>query len=250
MSGATISTPLDLILMALKLTGTLGVGQAADPSDTNDALQLLNAMIGQWNRQRTLVWHAIDVACTSTGAESYTLGPGGDFNTPRTDKILSAYARLLPVQASQPVDFQLYVMPSREDYSDIMLKNLTAFTSSVYYDPAYPMGNCFFWPLGTNSQFEYHVVIKDTIGQFTSLAQTIVLPQEYIAPLLWNLAVELAPLYQYTPNAITVGKAKVTLNVLRTANAQVPTMQLAGVPGMRRGGDITLGNYNGLPWGI
>lgn len=250
MSGATITTPLDLIVMALKLTGALGVGQPADPSDTNDALQLLNAMIGQWNRQKTLVWHAIDVAHTSTGAENYTLGPGGDFNTPRTDKILSAYVRLLPVQNAQPVDFQLYVIPSYEDYSAICLKELTAFPSAVYYDPAYPMGNLKFWPLG-NANYEYHVIIKDTIGQFTSLAQTIVLPPEYIAPLLWNLAVELAPLYQYTPNLITTKKAAITLNVLRTANAQVPLMQLAGIPGMRRGGrDLTLGNLNGLPFGI
>lgn len=92
-----MTTPLDIINLALKDAGVLGVGQTALAEDVNDALQRLNWMISQWAKQRWLVYHLIDLPLISTGAQSYSIGPGGDFETStRPDKIESAFMRQYP----------------------------------------------------------------------------------------------------------------------------------------------------------
>jgi hypothetical protein len=53
----------------------------------NYGLQRFNAMIGQFNRRRWLVFHTIDVTCVSSGSPVYTLGIGQQFDTPIVDKL-------------------------------------------------------------------------------------------------------------------------------------------------------------------
>jgi len=94
-------TPNDLITLALKTAGVLGIGQTPDPSDTSDAFTLLNMMMGQWSKKRWLIYHLLDLPLISTGAYSYTIGPYCDFNTPRPDRIEAAFVRQ-PASALAP----------------------------------------------------------------------------------------------------------------------------------------------------
>lgn len=249
--AGTIGTPLDLIHLALKTSGVVGIGQTPDAEDVNDCFVILNAMLAGWSRERWLVYHLVDTACMSTGALSYTVGTGGDFNIARTDQINSAYARLQPVQSNQPIDFYLSEIFSREDYSAIGLKEIETFPGQYFYDSGYPMGSVFFYPHPKAGQFEFHIVTKSDIPTFATLTQTIVLPPEYIDPLIWNLSVRIRPLYQLPPDETIIGLAKNALAVIRSANTQIPT--LATPPELlnsRRGFDPTAGNFNGIPWGI
>jgi hypothetical protein len=87
-------TPLDIIQLALKDAGAIGIGQTPLTEDVNDSFQRLNWMVSTWARKRWLIWHLVDVAKVSTGAQSYTVGPGGDFNlASRPDKLHAAYVR-------------------------------------------------------------------------------------------------------------------------------------------------------------
>ncbi|CAB4142332.1 hypothetical protein UFOVP442_9 [uncultured Caudovirales phage] len=89
-----MTTPLDIIQLSLKDAGVMGLGQTPLNEDLNDAFQRLNWMVSQWARKRWLIWHLVDVAKVSTGAQSYTVGPGGDFNLAnRPDKLHAAYLR-------------------------------------------------------------------------------------------------------------------------------------------------------------
>src|ERR1700722_5997638 len=95
-------TPLDIVTQALKKAGVLGVGQTPLAEDTNDAFYDLNDMIAQWARKRWLMWHLLDVPLVSTGAMSYTVGIGGNFNTPRPDRLEAAFFRqIVPSQPNQ-----------------------------------------------------------------------------------------------------------------------------------------------------
>ena len=126
-----MTTALDILTLAFKDAGILGVGQSLLPEDYNDALTRMNMMIAQWRIKRWLVWHLVDKSVVSTGAQSYTVGPGGDIDVSvRPDKLESAFFRMLPgANGTQSVDYPLTMLFSYEDYARITLKQLVSFSS-------------------------------------------------------------------------------------------------------------------------
>ena len=233
--SSLITTAGDLIKLALKDCGVIGVGQTPLAEDTNDALMRLNAMIGQWNRRRWLVYHLVDLVNTSTGAQSYTVGPAGDFAvSARPDQIEAAFARQI-VSATSPnqIDYPLQWIPSRESYNQIALKQLQSFPSYFFYDAAYPLGRVYFYPVPQNV-FELHITIKDTLAAFPSLTTQINLPAEYHEALLYNLGARLRVAYQLPPDPSIVALATSSLNTIRNANAQVGILNMP--KGLQPGG--------------
>lgn len=221
-----MTTPLDIITLSLKQSGVIGVGQTPLAEDTNDAFTLLNFMLNQWQSKRWLVYHLIDVSFVSTGAKFYTVGPGQQFNCTRPDRIEAAFFRQTIPSVPNQIDYPLQQISSRENYNDIALKNLTSFPSYYFYDSAFPIGFLYPWPLPQANLYEIHISIKETLAAFTSLTQAIILPEEYYAALLYNLAVRLRPMYQLPPDPTTIALAKDALAVLRGSNAQIPALTL------------------------
>lgn len=144
-----MTTAIDLITLALKDIGALGVGQTISPEDTEDALATLNMMLGQWQGERLSVYHLVDTAIQSTGAQAYTVGPGGDFNIPWAYTINAAYARLTNGSPSA-IDYPVTIIKAREEYSRIALKQLASFPNYAFYDSAWPLGNLFMYPVPNN----------------------------------------------------------------------------------------------------
>lgn len=228
-----MTTPLDIIQQAMKKSGILGIGQTPNDEDTNDAFQDLNDMIAQWQHQRWLVYHLVDVAKVSTGAVSYTVGTGGDFNVPNPDRLEAAFLRQL-VSGGNNVDYPLQLIESREIYNNIALKNLTSFSRMIFYDSGYPNGLVYPWPVPQADIYEIHITLKAQLGSFSSLVQQISLPSEYMAALKFNLAVRLKQAYQEEPDPVLDGLAKKSLEIIRGSNAQIP--RLAMPTSLVRGG--------------
>lgn len=222
-----MTTPQDIIRQALKKAGVLGVGQVALAEDTNDAFYDLNDMLGQWQRKRWLIYHLVTYSYTSTGAQSYTVGPGGNFPvSPRPDQIESAFFRQIISSNPNQVDYPLAPIFAREDYNLISLKTLATFPQYYFYDSAFPTGNLYPWPIPLASIYSIFITVKETLGAFTSLSQTISLPAEYFAALKFNLAVRLRQGYQLQPDIALIALAKDSLNVIRNANTQIPRLQI------------------------
>jgi|ERR1700742_217021 len=221
-----MTTPQDIITQALKKSGILGVGQTAQYEDLNDAFQDLNDMLAQWQRQRWLIWHLVTTGITSTGAQSYTVGPGGDFDIARPDRIESAFLRQIITTQPNEVDYPLDIIEAREDYNRIALKTLGTFPRYVFYDAAYPIGVLYPWPIPQANTYQVFISTKASLTQFTALNQDIVLPPEYIAALKWNLAVRLRPSYQLPEDPQITALAYSSLNIIRNANAQVPRLAM------------------------
>lgn len=220
------TTPLVIITQALKKAGVLGVGQTPNAEDTNDAFLDLNDMIAQWARKRWLMWHLIDVDKVSTGALSYTVGPGGDFNTPRPDRLEAAFFRQLVNSQPNQIDYPLEIIEARETYNNIALKSLATFPYAIFYDAAYPMGVIYPWPVPQPNIYEIHLTLKDTLAGFTTLNQTVVMPPEYTAALKFNLALRLRQSYALPVDQVLVALAKESLNVIRGANTQIATLNM------------------------
>jgi hypothetical protein len=236
-----IQTAGDLIAFCLRTASINGVGQTPSAEDANDGLVLLQSMVAGWQRKRWLNWSLGDVAKVSTGAASYTIGPGKDFAIPRPERIASAYARFLPVSGTNSIDYPLGIIASREDYNGITLKNLSTIPWALFYESAWPDALLHFWPAPPSGQYELHISAKAALPAFANLTDTIDMPPEYMDALIYSLAVRLAMNYGQTPSPSNVAAMRVALNTIRMANAQIPMQQMPALGG-RRGSGIAAGS--------
>ncbi len=222
-----MTTAGDLVTDSLKKAGIVGIGQTPLAEDINDGFKDLNRMMAQWQRKRWLVYCLVDTAKVSTGAQSYTVGLGQDFNIVRPDKLEAAYLRQI-VTTGQPVDTPLEIIEAREDYSAIPLKTLMAFPGRIFYDSGYPIGRVYPYPIPNPNIYEVHILTKQQLGQFANLAQVVNLPLEYEAAIEWNLSARLRVSYRMPVDAGIVAMAKDALNVIRMANTQIPRLRMPG----------------------
>ena len=225
----SISIVGDLISLALKDAGVLGVGQVPLAEDSNDSLARLNMMVSQWNRRRWLVFNLVDSYLQCTGAQSYTVGPGGDFNIARPASVNAAFMRMQPGPNGQPgpssVDYNLEMIDAREDWNKIQVKGISSFSYYCFYDSGYPLGRVYFWPV-PQSIYEIHITTMAPISQFTALNQAINLPPEYYEALLYNLMQRLRVGYRLPPDEEINGLARAALQTIRTSNTQVPRLSV------------------------
>ncbi len=238
-----MTTANDIITLALKSAGVLGVGQTALAEDANDALTFLNMMIAQWQAKRLMIYHLVDLSKQSTGSQVYTIGPSGDFIVAeRPTGIESSFIR--QQGNGTPVDLPINILQSREDYNRIASKSIGSVASCLWYDPAFPTGNLYFWPV-PSSQYELHITVKETLGKFSSLTTIFNLPSEYQEAIHYNLAIRLAVHYSRPSDPRTIALAKLSLNTIANANTSVPELSMP--PGLGRGnGGGLLSVYTGL----
>lgn len=223
-------TPRDIIQMALRDAGALGEGIIASSEEVNDAFIQLNWLLSQWQRKRWLIWGLQDFFVVSTGATSYTVGPGGDIPmVARPDRLESAFVRQLTGN-SQPslVDYPLEIIPSMENYSVIALKQLQSFPQYIFYDSAFPLGSIFPWPVPQAGLYSTHIQIKTLLSQFAGIDQDIILPGEYMPAMEFNLAIRIIISHGLPQRPDLVALAKESLNVLRQANEQIANLRMPG----------------------
>lgn len=235
-----MSTVGDLISLSLRDSGIVGDGQTPTAQNSNDALTRLNRMVAQWNRKRWIVYDLTTIGIPSTGAESYSVGPGGDFNTPRPDRLEDGcFLRQTNTGNAQQVDYPLDLLGAKEDYNRIRLKSMGTWPSVVFYDSNWPMGTVYFWPVPQVSTYGLYILVKNQISQFTGLTQVINLPPEYEAALDYNLQVRLRIAFRLPPDPEIIALAKEALNVIRLSNTQVARMRMpAAVVNRQRGYNV------------
>lgn len=157
-------TVRDIITLALKEAGVLGVGQTALAEDINDCLTLFQRMIAQWQKKRWIVPSLYDLAMVGNGKVSNPIGPGQYWNAQRPDKIQAAYFIQSGVNAgANAVSFNLIPIFSYENYAQLALKQLASWPQYFFYDNQYPNGNVFIWPI-PDATYEIHLVLKSPIG--------------------------------------------------------------------------------------
>jgi hypothetical protein len=122
------------------------------------------------------------------------------------------------------VDYPLQIINSYEDYSRIGLKTLYSFPEVLFYDNAFPYGNLYPWPIPLPTIYEIHIITKSQIAGITDGTVAFVLPPEYEAAIVYNLAVRLAANYGKAPRQDTGILAKTSLNLIKNSNAQIATL--------------------------
>lgn len=236
------TTAKDICIEALKESQAFALGQTPLSEDIDRAQSRLQWMLNQWARKRWLVYHLVDLSIVSTGAMSYTIGPGGDFDTGvgsvRPARLESAFLRQ-PLNSEFPVDYPLAILRSREDYNRIALKNLMSWPEFIFLDtqwgPNGPpvaggQGILYPWPIPQASIYEIHVTVMAQLPQsfFNNLSAKFNIPYEYYYAMVTNLAIRLKPGYglRINPGDPIVALAKDALNTIRGPNAQIALLQM------------------------
>jgi hypothetical protein len=242
-------TARDLITLALKQAGILGVGQTALAEDMNDCFTLLMQMIGQWNKKRWMVPALIDIKTIGNGLISNPIGPGQYWNVARPGQVKGAYIIQLNTGSTTPVSMPVKQIFSYEEYISISVKNLPSLPTHMFYDGQWPNGNIYFWPI-PNSTYECHLLVQQQLGwpiavggAGTGLDTLFTLPDEYQEAIFYNLSLRISSMYQLDATAETKVFAKTSMNTIMTDNTQVPKLSMP--VGLRRGRAFNIFNADG-----
>jgi hypothetical protein len=145
-------------------------------------------------------------------------------NTPivRPLRITNAFTRIT-ASGSTGLDYGIEIV-GRDKYTAIGLKGLAQpWPIILYYDPTFPLGTLYFY--GNPSQAgSLHLWTDTILSSFTSLTQTINLPQGYARAIKKCGALELAPEYGKTAGAQLVKQAADAMKAIKSLNAE-PAVQ-------------------------
>lgn len=217
-----------LLTNALQDGGIIGIDEDLEDAVLNKAFFYANWLLSDWETKRWLVYSITDYAIVSTGAQTYGVGLGQPVNiSPRPDRLEYAYVRFLATAPPQfPVDIQLDIIQSKEDYSRIPVKNIGTLPWRIFYDPQWTIGLLYPWPVPQASLYELHVGFKTVLPRFTAINQSIMLPPMYEAAMNWCLAGTFREAFQLPESPGVTKRARTALNAIRLANQAVGTLRM------------------------
>jgi hypothetical protein len=221
-----------LLQESLFTAGVTGKGQQPDADDMVKALDQLNKLVNAWNVTREHLFVLQTMTVPSTGAQFYTIGPGGNFDTltdQRPARIESAFIRLnLTGPPTTAVDIPLNIIYAQEDYDTIALKQLGSLSDTLYYQTTFPLGKLFFYPIPAASVYGLFITFPQRVANYTTAqySSQITLPLEYLDALEDILALRLCKKYGFQPSQELKVQAKEAMQVLEAANFQPALMQM------------------------
>lgn len=181
------TTAGDIIQGALKSIGVLAAGETASAEDADDALKLLNRLLGSWSAEGIhLFYRPHEEFPLVAGDGEYSIGASGNFDTTRPNRIIQAFIR-----DSSGSDHNVKVRPISE-YWKLGNKASSTRPARLYYDPTYPTGTIYFNTLPSEAE-TLHLVSEKPLSELSALETAISLPPEYELAIINRLAVSVAP---------------------------------------------------------
>lgn len=223
-----MTTALDIVKASLRKLHVLGRGEALDNDAAQDGLDALNNLLSSWSAEGGMVYASTDETFPLTGAQSYTIGSGGDFDTAVPLTINTAYA------TSGGLDYDMTEI-GVEEYRSISLKQTGSIPDTFYYDYGYPLSTIYIYPVAPSG---YSITLNSLkrLTEFSSLTDDFDLPPEYKRALIFNLAVELAPDYEKEASMTVMRIAKESKSNVFSANTRNNMPVMTSAYGLKQDG--------------
>lgn len=213
-----VTTALDIITGAAKLIGVVFKSEALDSDEASDGLVTFNEMLDSWSNDLTTIYADTLESFPITGASSYTIGTGANFNTTRPTNIISAVVRIASV------DYPLEIINQQQYQEQIAVKSTTTSVPEyLTYDNGYPLGVIKMYAIPTSGSTLFLQTNKP-ITNFLALTTSVDLPPGWKKALKYNLAIDMAPMYGAEVGASVVDGAKKSLGAIRKATAMNNSM--------------------------
>jgi hypothetical protein len=202
-TGGGFTGPLvsSIIYQAQRIAGVLHMpGFTGSPEDMNDGLLRLNAIIDQWAARKAYAYSETFQQFTLTPNHNpYLIGPAvtapPDFKvTARPIRLEENGATLILTNVTPNVDVPLTVRTG-DWWNNQRVKTLTTnVPTDVYYEPDFPNGTLFFWPV-PNFAYGIRLRLWTFVTQFSSTAAQLIAPPAYLEALIKTLAEQLVLMY-------------------------------------------------------
>lgn len=230
-------TVRNLIIGSMRLLGLVQVNEVPSDSDMEVALDSLRGMIDSFANNRLLVYDISQFVFTTTGAQTYTMGPGEDIDIERPLNIERAYARLNG-NSLQQLDIAMQSL-TYEQYSGISVKNTAStFGFAFYNDGNYPISNLSLFPIPAAGN-QIILWLREPLLNFDDINALVTYPPGYERFFRFNLAVELSPEFGVTPSDFVTSNATSSRLTLEQTNS---------VPRYAKGDGGTIRNGNNRQW--
>lgn len=209
-----MATTKQLIDGALRTIGVLASGEQAKPSEAQDALQYAKQMLDSWSNEGLLVPALTHESFTLSSKRTYTIGPGGDFDTVRPTTIENVRIRDAG-NLETPVS-----IASLNLWANISLKDTVVNTPDyVYYEPEYPLGRLEFSCIPTAGD-SLKLVTTKPITELPALTESVQFPPGYDKAIRLGLAIELAPEYGVDVSQVVAAGFRQAIMVLKRTNSK------------------------------
>ena len=148
---------------------------------------------------------------TVAGQRIYTIGDGGDFDTPKPVSIGSAY-----IQDVGGVEWPVQVVP-RNVYDRHTIKDTESRPYHLYYDPFHPLGQIFLYYV-PEKIYTLRLNMKKELVEYDDINDDFLLPNPYRRASSFNLAVEYANVEGFAVPSGVARIAKESLKVIKRIN--------------------------------
>jgi hypothetical protein len=193
-------TAQQLINRSLTLANRLGAGRTPGAVESGVALDVLNAMVEQWNILGLVVYAIGDATYTLTASQqSYEIGPSAaDFDTTWPAFIESA--NILLDVSGETVKKPLLLINAKGWGQIDTPADESLLPKRLYCDYAIPVARLRFYPI-PSTEVDLELFTWQQLSAIASLVEEVDLPTAYERALVYNLAVELAAMWQTAPLA-------------------------------------------------
>lgn len=215
----------DLINESLTLIGRLGPGRIAGPSESAVCMAIANQMLDSWSTKRLTVYTVARTTWPLTAAtETYTIGAGGVFSTPRPTVIESA--NIIAIVEGSTAYFPLEII-GQDEFAELeTYSDQSIIPKKLYNDGAFPLSTLYLYPIPSTST-HLDLYTWAPLTQFATLGDTLAVPPGYGRALAMNLAVELAPAFGLAVSDVLAVNASASKAAIEAVNARkVPQSEI------------------------
>ena len=219
----------NLLIKAMKKIGVAQSGEVPEAEDLQDALESLQSMLHLWAAKQILVFASTKEHFTLvSGKNPYSWGTAAaDIVTARPHLLLGAF-----VKDTNGMDHPIEVI-SEGQYRSFSLKSLGERPRKMWLHPLFPLANLYVYPVAVTGEECYIDTLKPftQTSSFDSLFDTIAFPENYEEPVIYNLAIRIAPEYGKTISPEVAAIAESGYNALVSLNSgnQVESLRLDGI---------------------
>ncbi len=218
----------DLIYHGLRLAG-IALAPERIPSSPmyGDGLRALNRMLGNWSTQRSNIFNLnIDQWTVVANTQSYTIGPGGDFDTARPQRIPMANLILqtTPTDVRRPM-----ALLTDAQWASKRVQQIFSMPLEIYNDSDAPLSKLYFWPI-PDQTYQIELYTWQALTKAVSINDTLSYPDGYEEAIVYGVAKRLMPMFRdrrrsAEEDALVVQQAAASLSAIQSLNSPAPQMR-------------------------